>query len=595
MLFPQRTTTCGGLTLAQADTEVVLNGWVHRLRNQGGVAFITLRDRYGTTQVVVDERSPAGLLDQAAGFKNEYCLAVTGVVRARPESMRNPKMATGDVEVVATKFQVLSTAPVLPFQIDDPNPANENIRLQYRYLDLRQSGMRDRILIRDKVTWAARQYLHDAGFPELETPTLIKSTPEGARDFLVPSRVNQGKFYALPQSPQLYKQLLMVGGMDKYFQIARCYRDEDARGDRQPEFTQIDIEMSFVTAEDVYRLIEGMMKKIFKDAIGYDLKTPFPRIAYDESMELYGSDKPELRFGMPMQNFGPFVAGSGFGAFESVVAAGGIVKALVVKGAAEFASRKKIGEWEDAAKVYGAKGLAYMKVITGADGQPALDTGVAKFFQPQTAAILKALGAAVGDVILFVADQPKVANTSLGAVRLKAGRELGLATPGEFAFSWIVDFPMFEYNDEEKKWEPAHHMFTMPQARFLDTFDTDPAPVKGDLYDLVCNGYELASGSIRIHDPAIQQRVFSTVGFDPEEAQKRFGFLLDAFQYGPPPHGGIAPGLDRLVMILTQQDSIREVIAFPKNTVGASPMDESPTTVDEAQLRDLGIVLNLKK
>jgi len=591
MLFPQRTTTCGGLTLAQANADVVLNGWVHRIRNQGGVAFVTLRDRYGTTQVVVDERSPSGLLEQAAGFKNEYCLAVTGVVRARPESMRNPKMATGDIEVVATAFQVLSTAPALPFPIEDENKANENIRLQYRYLDLRTAAMKDRILVRDKVTWAARQYLHDQGFPEIETPTLIKSTPEGARDFLVPSRVNRGKFYALPQSPQLYKQLLMVGGLDKYFQIARCYRDEDARGDRQPEFTQIDIEMSFVTAEDVYRLVEGLMKKIFRDAIGYDLKVPFPRIAYDDAMELYGSDKPELRFAMPMKNFSVFVPGSGFGAFESVLEAGGVVKALVVKGAAEYASRKKIAEWEEAAKVYGAKGLASMKVIAGPDGTPALDTGVAKFFAPSTEGILRELDAAVGDVILLVADQPKVANTSLGAVRLKAGRELGLATPGEFAFSWIVDFPMFEFNDEEKKWEPAHHMFTMPQARFLDTFDTDPGPVKGDLYDLVCNGFELASGSIRIHDPAIQQRVFSTVGFDPAEAQKRFGFLLDAFQYGPPPHGGIAPGLDRLVMILTQQDSIREVIAFPKNTLGASPMDESPTAVDEGQLRDLGLVL----
>jgi aspartyl-tRNA synthetase len=595
MLFPQRTSTCGALTLAQADQPVILNGWVHRIRHQGGVAFITLRDRYGTTQVVVDERSPAGLLDQAAGFKNEYCLAVKGTVKARPESMRNAKMATGDIEVVASEFQVLSTAPALPFQIDDGNAANENIRLQYRYLDLRQAAIRDRILIRDKVTWAARQYLHEQGFPEIETPTLIKSTPEGARDFLVPSRVNQGKFYALPQSPQLYKQLLMVSGMDKYFQIARCYRDEDARGDRQPEFTQIDIEMSFVTAEDVYKLIEGMMKKIFKDAIGYELKTPFQRIPYDESMELYGSDKPDLRFGMPMRNFSVFVPGSGFGAFESVLEAGGIVKALVVKGAAEYASRKKIGEWEEAAKVYGAKGLAYMKVITGEGGKPALDTGVAKFFAPSTEGILRELEAAVGDVILLVADQPKIANTSLGAVRLKAGRELGLATPGEFAFAWIVDFPLFEFNDETQAWEPAHHMFTMPQARFIDTFDTDPGPVKGDLYDLVCNGLEMASGSIRIHDPVIQQRLFNVVGFPPEKAQERFGFLLDAFQYGPPPHGGIAPGLDRLVMVITQQESIREVIAFPKNTLGASPMDDSPAAVDENQLRDLGIALNLKK
>ena len=592
MLFPQRTQTCGELTLANAESPVVLNGWVHRLRHQGGVAFLTLRDRYGTTQVVVDERSPTGLLEEASGFKNEFCLAVTGTVKARPDSMRNPKMATGDIEVVATKFQVLSSSPALPFPIEDENKANENIRLQYRYLDLRTTAMKDRILLRDKVTWATRQYLHEQGFPEIETPTLIKSTPEGARDFLVPSRINQGKFYALPQSPQLYKQLLMVAGMDKYFQIARCYRDEDARGDRQPEFTQIDIEMSFVTAEDIYKLIEGMMKRIFHDALGKNLPTPFVRIPYDQAMDLYGSDKPELRFGMAMRDFSVFVPGSGFSAFESVLEAGGIVKALVVKGAAEYASRKKIGEWEEAAKVYGAKGLAFMKVIAGLEGKPALDTGVAKFFAPMSEGILRELEAVVGDVILLVADQPKVANTSLGAVRLKAGRELGLATAGEFAFAWIVDFPMFEYNEEEKKWEPAHHMFTMPQARFLDTFDTDPGPVKGDLYDLVCNGFELASGSIRIHDPAIQQRVFTTVGFDPVEAQKRFGFLLDAFQFGPPPHGGIAPGLDRLVMILSQQESIREVIAFPKNTVGASPMDESPTTVDAGQLRDLGLSLS---
>jgi len=366
---------------------------------------------------------------------------VTGTVRARPESMRNPKMATGEIEVVAQVLQVLSTAPALPFPIEDDNKANENIRLQYRYLDLRTAALRDRLLVRDKVTWATRQYLHEAGFPEIETPTLIKSTPEGARDFLVPSRVNQGKFYALPQSPQLYKQLLMVGGLDKYFQIARCYRDEDARGDRQPEFTQIDIEMSFVTAEDVYKLVEGLMKRIFRDAVGYDLVTPFPRIPYDEAMDLYGSDKPDLRFGMPMKDFSVFVPGSGFTAFESVLEAGGVVKALVVKGAAEYASRKKIGEWEEAAKVYGAKGLAYLKVIAGPDGKPALDTGVAKFFAPMTEGILRELDATVGDLVLFVADQPKVANASLGAVRLKAGRELGLAKPGTYVFAWVVDFP----------------------------------------------------------------------------------------------------------------------------------------------------------
>jgi len=589
MVFPQRTFTCGELTLSNREATVVLNGWVHRFRNQGGVAFITLRDRYGTTQVVIDERSPAGLLEQVSGLKSEFCLAVSGTVKARPETMRNPKMTTGEVEVVAREVQVLSSAPTLPFPTEDDNKANETLRLQYRYLDLRSTGMKDRLILRDKVTWSTRQYLHGLGFLEIETPTLIKSTPEGARDFLVPSRVNQGKFYALPQSPQLYKQLLMVGGMDKYFQIARCYRDEDPRVDRQPEFTQIDIEMSFVTAEDIYSMMEGLMAKVFSDGIGYDLKTPFPRLAYDTAMELYGSDKPDLRFGMPMKDFSVFVPGSGFSAFESVLEAGGLVKALVVKGAAEYASRKKIAEWEDAAKVYGAKGLASMKVIAGADGQPTLDTGVAKFFATMSEGILRELEAAVGDVILLVADQPKVANTSLGAVRLKAGRELGLAKAGEFAFAWIVDFPLFEFNEDIKSWEPAHHMFTMPQARFLDTFDSDPGPVKGDLYDLVCNGFEMASGSIRIHDPAIQQRLFNTVGYPEARAKERFGFLLEAFQYGPPPHGGIAPGLDRLVMVMSGQENIREVIAFPKNTLGASPLDESPAQVEEEQLKELGL------
>ncbi len=588
MNFPQRTHTCGALNLVHAETTVTLNAWVHRARNQGGVVFLTLRDRYGFVQAVVDERSPAGILEKAAELKNEWCVALTGQVQARPEAMRNPKMATGDIEVVVHEVVVLSQAPVLPFPIEDENKANENLRLEYRYLDLRSPGMRDRMILRDKVTWTARQYLHQQGFLEIETPTFIKSTPEGARDFLVPSRTNPGKFYALPQSPQLYKQLLMVGGLDKYFQIARCYRDEDARGDRQPEFTQIDVEMSFCTAEDIYRLMEGLMREIFQETLGYDLTIPFARLPYDKAIDLYGSDKPDLRFGLPMQDFSSFVEGSGFQAFEGVVESGGSVKALVVPGAAELASRKKISEWEEIAKTYGAKGLAWMKVVSGA-----VEGGVAKFFQAQQTEILKALSAQDGDVILFVADRYKTACTSLGAVRLKVGRELGLADPNAFAFAWIVDFPLFEYNEEESRWEPAHHMFTMPQAAYLETFDTNPGPVKGDLYDLVCNGLELASGSIRIHDPAIQQRLFNTVGFPPEEAQKRFGFLLKAFQYGPPPHGGIAPGLDRLVMILTQQDTIREVIAFPKNTVGASPMDNSPSDVDPNQLKELHLKVDL--
>jgi len=599
----KRTTTCGALKKADAGKTVTLNGWVHHNRNHGGISFISLRDRYGTTQVVVDSESPAELAPVAAELKNEYCVAVEGVVRARPDSMLNPAMATGELEVVAKKLVVLTKCEVLPFQIEEESDAKEELRLKYRYLDLRSGGMQKRIKLRSEVTFAVREWMTGQGFYEIETPTFIKSTPEGARDYLVPSRLYPGKFYALPQSPQLYKQILMVSGFDKYFQIARCYRDEDARGDRQPEFTQIDIEMSFVDRDDVLSLIEGLMGHVFQKTMNVGLPAKFRRIAYDDALELYGSDKPDLRFGMEMQDFGPYVAASTFQAFKDALAAGaaeqaekakigvtvsgGGVKALVVPGKADY-SRKQIEELEAAAKIYKAKGMAWMKVTAGPDGKGALEGGASKFFAENAQAVIAGLGAKVGDLILIVADaKRRIANIALGAVRSKLGRDLGLCDPSRFEFAWIVDFPMFEYNEEEQKWDTAHHMFTWPQEKYHATMETDPGSVKGDLYDLVLNGFELASGSIRIHDPVLQNRVFNLVGFDPAEAEKRFGFLTTAFKYGAPPHGGIAPGLDRLVMLMAGETSIKEVIAFPKNSFAVSPMDDCPSEVDQKQLDEL--------
>ncbi|RKX77017.1 MAG: aspartate--tRNA ligase, partial [Spirochaetes bacterium] len=454
------------------------------------------------------------------------------------------------------------------------------------YLYLRTQGMQNRIKMRHDATWAVRNYLTENGFWEVETPTLIKSAPEGARDYLVPSRVNPGRFYALPQSPQLYKQILMAGGTDRYYQIARCYRDEDARGDRQPEFTQIDLEMSFASRDDVLEMVEGMMVRTFKDVLDVEIPTPFPRLSWQEAMEKYGSDKPDLRFDMSFQDFAPFVPSSEFGVFKSVLESGGAVKAMVVPGAAAAYSRKKISELEETAKSRGAKGLAWMKVSS-----EGLDGGVSKFYSDQASAIKETLGAEEGDLILLMGSDWKTAVTSLGAVRVKLGADLELTNPKDFKFCWVIDFPLFEKNEESGEWEPAHHMFSMPQERFLETMEENPGEVLGDLYDMVLNGNELASGSVRIHDPAIQSRVFNIVGFPEEEAEERFGFLLEAFRYGAPPHAGLAVGFDRMVMVMTGMETIRDVIAFPKNTQGISPMDNSPSAVDAEQLADLNLAL----
>jgi aspartyl-tRNA synthetase len=592
----KRTASCGDLRKADAGKKVTLNGWVHRKRDHGGISFINLRDRYGITQTVVDPAAfsggviPAELVKICAELRNEFCLAVVGTVRQRPDSMVNPDMPTGEIELAVENILILSRCDTLPFQIDEETDAREELRLKYRYLDLRSASMQRKIKLRNDVNFAIREYLIDRGFYEIETPTFIRSTPEGARDYLVPSRLYPGKFYALPQSPQIYKQILMVSGFDKYFQIARCYRDEDARGDRQPEFTQLDLEMSFVSRDDVLTLIEGLFGHVFRKTLNHELPAQFKRLTYEEAMEIYGSDKPDLRFDMPLLDFSRWAAASDFQAFKDALSGG--VKALVAPGKIsdrniEY-SRKQIEELEAQAKIYKAKGLAWMKV----NAAGALEGGVSKFFNSQAADIISGLRAKPGDLILIVADSKrKVANTALGAVRSKLGRDLGFCDPNKFAFTWIVDFPLYEFNEDRNQWEAAHHMFSFPQEQYHATLESDPGAVKGDLYDLVLNGFELASGSIRIHDPELQKRIFKIVGYDLAEAESKFGFLTEAFRYGAPPHGGIAPGIDRLVMLMAGETTIREVIAFPKTSFAEGLLDGCPNTVSPEQLKELHIAI----
>lgn len=582
--FMQRNATCGSLRASDEGKTVILNGWVHRDRNHGALHFINLRDRYGLTQVVVDDDADEALVKVAAELKLEYCIAVQGVVRKRPAEMINHDMATGEIEVKAEKIDILSTAPSpLPFMIDEENNAREDLRLKYRFMDLRCFGMQKRIQLRHEIVKAIREYFYKTDFYEIETPTLIRSTPEGARDFVVPSRIYPGKFFALPQSPQLYKQLLMVSGFDKYFQIARCYRDEDPRGDRQLEFTQLDIEMSFVKRDDVLSLMEDMFGEVFKKVLNVELPAKFKRLTYHDAMNTYGCDKPDLRFGLEMKDFSALASKSTFSAFQDILAAKGCVKYLVAPKTegVEF-SRKYLTSLEEAAKIYGAKSLGWMKVTDGK-----LSGGVTKYFAEIENEVLAETGAKDGDVILIIAHENwKKCCNSLGAIRTKLGQDLGLIGPG-YAFCWIIDFPLFEYNEDLGHWEAAHHMFSMPQAEYLDTLESDPGSVKGDLYDLVLNGYELASGSIRIHDIELQKRIFRICNYPDDKAQEAFGFLLDAFKFSPPPHGGIAPGIDRLCMIVSEQSSIKEVIAFPKNTAALSPMDNCPAYIDQSQLDEL--------
>jgi len=582
MIEFKRTANCGQLDIEDTGRTVTLNGWIHRIRNHGGIYFIDLRDRYGYVQLVIDEQAPSEVREIGERLKMEFCIAVRGTVRPRPRDMVNKDMQSGAIELALTELKVLNSCPPLPFMLDGEDETNENLRLQYRYLDLRSRSMQQRLKLRHECTWELRKYLNECGFWEIETPTLIRSTPEGARDYLVPSRVNPGRFYALPQSPQLYKQILMTGGVDRYYQLARCYRDEDARGDRQPEFTQVDLEMSFVGRDDVLMLVEAMMAGIFRKTLDIDIPTPFKRFSWQEAMEHYGTDKPDLRFGLEFTDFSPFVPGSDFSVFKKVLDSGGIVKAILAPGAAMSYSRKKIAELEEIAKAQGAGGLAWMKV-----GNEGIEGGVSKFFTGQASKIVEELGAEAGDLILIIGAERMIALKSLCEIRSKLGSRLGLIGADSYNFCWILDFPLFEKDPDSDGWKPTHHVFSKPQDRFLDRIEDNPGEVIGDLYDLVLNGNEIASGSVRIHEAELQKRILKLLGFPEAQARERFGFLLDALSYGAPPHAGIAIGFDRLMMIMARKNTIREVIAFPKNTRGISPMDSSPSRIDEKQLTEL--------
>jgi aspartyl-tRNA synthetase len=580
----KRSVFCGELTREDEGKTVTVCGWVQRQRDLGGLIFIDLRDRTGIVQLAFDDNTEKDIFEKASGIRSEYVLMAKGKVRVR--SSINHDIPTGEIEIEVDCLKVLGASETPPFEILENSLANEELRLKYRYLDLRRPDIQKNILLRHKITKVTRDYFDENGFVEIETPTLIKSTPEGARDYLVPSRIHKGSFFALPQSPQLYKQLLMLSGFDRYMQIARCYRDEDLRADRQPEFTQIDLEMSFVEPEDIYAIAEGYMKRLFKEVLNQDIETPFPRIKFTDAMNDYGSDKPDTRFDMKIRDLSDIVENCGFGVFSDTVKSGGTVRAITAKGAAAVYTRKEIDKLTEEAKGIGARGLAFIRW-----SEDAPTCSFAKFMsQEEMQAIYERTGAEKGDVVLIVADRKNVALSVLGALRLTVAKKLDII-PDKYNFLWITEFPFFEYNEETGNWDAMHHPFTSPLDESLQYLDSAPEKVFAKAYDLVLNGVELSSGSIRISDPVLQKKMFSALGLSDEEAAEKFGFLVDAYKFGAPPHGGMGIGLDRLVMLMCGCDSLRDVIAFPKVSNSSEVMSGAPGTVDDIQLSDLAIAI----
>lgn len=581
----KRTDMCGTLISKDIDRNVVLNGWIQKSRNLGGLIFCDLRDKTGIVQIVFPDSSPQELLEKAETLKSEYVVGIKGTVKERASKNKNIK--TGDIEVFVNELIIYSTAETPPIYIKDDDNAADNLRLKYRYLDLRKNKMQRNLTFRNIITKVARDYFYENGFTEIETPMLIKPTPEGARDYLVPSRVNAGKFYALPQSPQMYKQLLMVGGTDRYFQIVKCFRDEDLRADRQPEFTQIDLEMSFVDMDDVMEMQEGFMKRLFKEVMGQDISTPFPKMTYDEAMERFGSDKPDTRFGFELKRLNETVKNCGFKVFTDALSSGGDVRGININGGADKFSRKDIDKLQEALKSYGAKGLVWIKLENGN-----ISSSVNKFFsEKEFSEIASVFDAQAGDLIFIVSGKPSVVFDSLGFLRREVAGKLDILDDSQYNFLWVYDFPLYEYDEEERRYFAMHHPFTSPKIEDIPYMETDPAKVKAKAYDIVLNGVELGGGSIRIHDQELQKLMFKCLGLSDDEANEKFGFLIEAFKYGTPPHGGLAYGLDRLVMLLSGEHSIREVIAFPKNQAAMCMVSEAPSYATSEQLDELGISL----